>query len=336
MKIFHLVVRIKKFDLSFNHSSTQIVFRIRLTQSISISTHQKKMITISLKNKINTQTSSYLSRSHDCRSSRLSQTSSIHRMNRTWDSVSLLDQTRIKQLRTENMIKMLIRTWAHIMSFKNITFKKNISNDHKESIRSVSLTRIQAIIISIWKRNSITARICTQEMMSMTIFMTSSTSQRKLTMIRRLISSRWSKEIFSNTYAWRVKIVLRRRQSYLSIWERLIDQIKIHSLRDLYQSWSIIYCWMILITLYDLQYNSINSMKTSTMLFMKRIMLQSKRLLTMMFFMISALILTILLSWSIESFFWIAFQIFRFKSWSSQSQLETWVTNWSTLTNLLS
>ena len=262
MKIFHLVVRIKKFDLSFNHSSTQIVFRIRLTQSISISTHQKEMITISLKNKINTQTSSYLSRSHDCRSSRLSQTSSIHRMNRTWDSISLLDQTRIKQLRTENMIKMLIRTWAHIMSFKNITFKKNISNDHKESIRSVSSTRIQAMIILIWKRNSITARICTQEMMSMTIFMTSSTSQRKLTMIRRLISSRWSKEIFSNIYAWRVKIVSRRRQSYLSIWERLIDQIKIHSLRDLYQSWSIIYCWMILITLYDIQYNSMNSMKT--------------------------------------------------------------------------
>ena len=151
MKVFHLVVRIKRFNLSFNHSSTQIIFRIQLIQSISISTHQKEMIMISFKNKINTQTSSYLSRSHDCRSSRLSQTSSIHRMNRTWDSVSLLDQTRIKQLRTENMIKMLIRTWAHIMSFKNITFKKNISNNHKESIKSVLLTRIQTMIISIEK-----------------------------------------------------------------------------------------------------------------------------------------------------------------------------------------
>ncbi len=134
------------------------------------------MIMINLKSKINTQTSSYLSRSHDCRSSRLSQTSSIYRMNRTWDSVSLLDQTQIKQLKTKNMIKTLIITQAHIMSFKNITFEKNINNNHKESIRSVLSTRIQAMIISIWKRNSITARICIQEMMSMTIFMTSSTS----------------------------------------------------------------------------------------------------------------------------------------------------------------
>lgn len=223
MKVFHLVIRIKRFNLSFNHSSTQIVFRIRLIQSISISTHQKEMIMISFKNKINTQTSSYLSCSHDCRSSWLSQTSSIHRMNRTWNNVSLLNQTWIKQLRIENMIKTLIRTQAHIMSFKNITFKKNISNNHKESIKSVSLTRIQTMIISIWKRNSITARICTQKMMSMTIFMTSSMSQRKLTMIRTLISSRWLKEISLNTYVWRVKTVSRRRQSYLSIWERLID-----------------------------------------------------------------------------------------------------------------
>ncbi len=84
-------------------------------------------------------------------------------------------------------------------------------------------------------------------MMSMTIFMTSSMSQRKLTMIRTLISSRWLKEISSNTYVWRVKTVSHRRQSYLSIWERLIDQTKIHSFRSLYQSWSIIYCWTILI-----------------------------------------------------------------------------------------
>ncbi len=145
MKIFHLVVRIKRFNLSFNHSFTQIIFRIRLTQFININTHQKEMIMISLKSKINTQMSSYLSCNHDCKSLQLSQMSSIHRMNRTWNNVSLLDQTQIKQLRTENMI----RTQTHIMNFRNITFEENISNDHRESIRSVSSMRIQAIILLI-------------------------------------------------------------------------------------------------------------------------------------------------------------------------------------------